>query len=151
MKTVRALFFVSAPWGLALLTVSCGTVPRARHDAVVLPVYYATDRKALMPLDQWKRAFRKTGSECCYYGGEYNCTNLELGVCPVSVPIKEHRIGEIERPGWFESIEDPAKHFAITALEPMGAEQFFADLNRQLCRCTSPVLPAKPALLGSII
>src|SRR2546421_10749697 len=132
MAKLRHGFLLASILGLVLLGLSCSTVPRHPRGAVIVPVYYATDREALMPLDQWKKALGKNGSHCAYYGGEYNSTNLDLGLCPVSVPAKEHRAGEVERPGWFESSENPAKHFSITALDPLKQEKFFSDINRQL-------------------
>src|SRR5204862_521631 len=83
-------------------------------------------------LESWQTQFCKKGSECQYYGGEYDPAHLELGVCPVNVPSREHQAGIVERPCWYESGESPDKHFSITTLTPLGSEQFFADLNQRL-------------------
>jgi esterase/lipase superfamily enzyme len=130
MNRLRLVVVAAAPLGLVLLTVSCGTLrtPRA-GEAVMVPVFYATDRTPLMPLDQWQVKLRKKGSHFAYYGAEYDPSRLELGVCPISVPALLHRAGVVERPGWPSSAEDPAKHFSITALTPSEPEAFFAGLN----------------------
>ena len=101
-------------------------------DSVVIPIYYATDRQALVPLEVWKKEFRRRGTQWPYYGSDYDSTRLELGVCPVNVPAREHQLGMVERPGWYASEGSPSKYFAITTLDPLEPESFFASLNRQL-------------------
>ena len=131
MKQPRFVALAGAALILMLLTVSCSTLRTPRQgEAVVVPVFYATDRMPLMPLDQWQAKLRKKGSHFPYYGGEYDPSRLELGVCPISVPARLHRAGVVERPGWPSSAEDPAKHFSITALRPSEPEAFFAELSR---------------------
>ncbi len=118
--------------GLVIITVSCGTVPPRMTDSTVVPVYYATDRKPLMPLDVWQAKLHKKGSRFQYYGPEYNPAPLEMGICPVSIPTRRHRTGVIERPGWPASKELPGRYFSITALKPLKPDLFFTELNRRL-------------------
>ena len=133
MTRLRFVAIAAACSAVALLTASCSTVRPARPgEAVVVPVFYATDRKALMPLDRWQTKLPRKGSHLPYYGGEYDSSRLELGVCPVSVPARRHQAGVVERPGWLSLGENPAKHFSITTLTPSEPGQFFAELNRRL-------------------
>jgi esterase/lipase superfamily enzyme len=132
MKAFRLLRVASALLGLLILAVSCCTAPPRMTDATVVPVYYATDRKPLMPLEVWQEKLPRKGSRRQYYGAEYNPAHLELGVCPINVPTAKHRVGVVERPGWPGSAEDREKYFSITALRPLGADGFFADLNCRL-------------------
>jgi esterase/lipase superfamily enzyme len=132
MKNLRVAITASAVLGLLILTVSCGTVTPRMSDSMVMPVYYATDRKPLMPLEVWQEQLHKKGSRFQYYGTEYNPAPLEMGICPVSVPTREHKLGVAERPGRYGPAERPEKHFAVTTLRPMEPDRFFADLNRRL-------------------
>jgi hypothetical protein len=100
MKNSRVAFTASAVLGLLVLTVSCGTVTPRMRDSVVMPVYYATDRKPLMPLEVWQAKLPRKGSRFQYYGAEYNAAPLQMGICPVSVPSGRHKLGVVERPGW---------------------------------------------------
>ena len=105
-------------------------------DSLVLPVFYATDRQPVMPLDKWQAKLPRKGSQWAFYGTEYDPTHLELGVCPVSVPTATHRVGQVERPGWLSASEDPGRHFGITGLKPLLPESFFAELNHRLAHST---------------
>ena len=131
MKRLRFLSVATATVSPLLLGVSCSTIKPRAPESVVVPVYYATDRKALMPLAAWQAQLCKKGSECEYYGGEYNPTNLELGICPVHLPAKGHQIGIVERPSWYES-ESSDRHFSIGGLTPLPSERFFAELKQRL-------------------
>jgi len=143
MRYLRLACTASAVLGILVLTVSCGTVPPRMSDAVVIPVYYATDRKPIMPLETWQAQLHDRGSRSQYYGAEYNTDQLEMGVCPISVPTGRHHAGTVERPSWYKPAEHPEKHFVITTLKPLGPDAFFADLNHRLtnaCRREVAVL-----------
>jgi esterase/lipase superfamily enzyme len=132
MKRLRFLWATALSISPLLLSISCSMIKPPAAESVVVPVYYATDRKALMPLEAWQSQFCKKGSECQYYGGEYNPTNLELGVCPVNVPATGHRTGMVERPSWYEFGESHDRYFSLTGLRPLRSDEFFADLNKRL-------------------
>jgi len=132
MKNLWVALRASAVLGLLVLTVSCGTVKPRMADSVVMPVYYATDRKPAMPLEVWQEELPERGSRLQYYGAEYDPARLERGICPISVPTARHQPGVVERPGWYGARENPARHFVITALRPLDTDEFFARLNRRL-------------------
>ena len=100
MNKLRTAFTPLALLAPLILAVSCRTAPPRMTDAMVVPVYYATDRKPLMPLEVWHAKLPRKGSRWQYYGAEYNPAQLELGVCPISVPTAKHAVGVVERPGW---------------------------------------------------
>ena len=87
--------------------------PRPVGSSIVLrvPVYYATDRNV-----------EKLENSVDRYGSDLS-SSLEFGQVVVSVPIQEHRVGEIERPfsllGFRIAQLDPRKHFLIVQLTPM--------------------------------
>src|SRR5690349_9540355 len=137
MKRLRFLATAAVTVSPLVLCLSCSTTNRRDPASVVVPVFYATDRKALMPLEAWQTRFCKRGSECQYYGGEYNPTNLELGICPVNVPATGHHVGIVERPSWYEFGEDTERYFSLTGLKPLASDQFFADLNARLANARS--------------
>ncbi len=132
MKNSRVAITASAVLGLLVLTVSCGTVTPRMSDSTVVPIYYATDRKPLMPLEVWQGKLPTKGSRFQYYGTDYNPATLEMGICRVNVPTGRHSPGVVERPRWYGPPAHPEKYFAITALRPLEADRFFADLNRRL-------------------
>jgi esterase/lipase superfamily enzyme len=101
-------------------------------DYVVIPVYYATDRKPLLPLTEWKEKLRDRGSEFEYYGPDFD-NELQLGVCPVSIPTRVHVSGNIERPRWYES-ESLEKHFFIITLTTLSSNDFVRRIDAQLTK-----------------
>jgi hypothetical protein len=84
MKNLRVAVTASAVLGLLVFTVSCGTVTPRMSDSTVVPIYYATDRKPLMPIEVWQAELPRKGSRFQYYGAEYNPATLEMGICPVN-------------------------------------------------------------------
>jgi esterase/lipase superfamily enzyme len=136
MRTLRSVFGTAAVLGLVVLSVSCRTLSPRMTDAVVVPVYYATDRQPLMPLEVWQAKLRKKGSDFPYYGYDYNPAPPEMGICEISLPIGRHRTGVVERPSWYESAEHADKCFTITSLQPLKRDLFFAELNRRLTNST---------------
>jgi len=132
MKHLRLAITASAVLGLLVFTVSCGTVAPRMSDSLVMPVCYATDRKPLLPLELWQAELPRKGSFFQYYGAEYNPAPLQMGICRVNLPTREHQPGVVERPGWYGPLKQPEKYFAITALRPLETDRFFADLNRRL-------------------
>ncbi|MFN2602199.1 MAG: alpha/beta hydrolase [Gemmatimonadaceae bacterium] len=78
-----------------------------------VPVFFATDRKVV---DRDSYAHR--------YGGDL-ANQLEFGKVVVSVPIRAHKVGEIERPfkllGFQIGQEDSTKHFIIVELDSMSS------------------------------
>lgn len=117
---------------LMLSGISCRSTRSEAGSSHTVPIYYATDRIPVEPLDAWQRQLDKKGSACAYYGADYNPTNLEVGVCPVNVPTSAHQLGVVERPSWFESGESHHRHFAVTSLQPFDREIFFSRLNESL-------------------
>ena len=99
---------------------------------VIVPVFYATDRKPVMDLQDWRRLREERRSTVEYYGPEWR-NNLELGVCHVSIPTQVHETGEIERPRFFQS-ESVEKHFVILTLRPTPEEEFFGKVQDQVAR-----------------
>lgn len=99
-------------------------------DHIPVPVLYATDRKPVMPLSEWRKNLRAIGSDYAYYGADWG--ELELGQCVVSIPRKAHRVGEVERPSiWkLEFKENVDKHFMLQSLTPLDPEEFFGRANR---------------------
>ena len=82
------------------------TQRRAGESVVIrVPVFYGTDRSV-----------EKRENSIDRYGSDLG-SNLEFGKVVVSVPIQEHRVGEIERPfqllGFRIAQLDPKKHFLI--------------------------------------
>src|SRR5512145_686804 len=90
MKNSRVVITALAVLGLLVLTVSCGTVTPRMSDSTVVPIYYATDRKPLMPLEVWQGKLLRRGSRFQYYGTDYNPATLEMGICRVNVPTGRH-------------------------------------------------------------
>jgi esterase/lipase superfamily enzyme len=132
MKNSRVAITALTVLGLLVFTVSCGTVTPRMSDSTVVPIYYATDRKPLMPLEVWQVKLPRKGSRFQYYGAEYNPAPLEMGICRINIPTREHKLGAVERPAWFGPQQRPEKYFAITTLRPLAPDRFFADLNRRL-------------------
>ncbi len=59
---------------------------------------------------------------------------LHIGICEVSIP-KKHKVGEIERPGWFRNLffgESKKKDFTILYNEKMERERFLKLLNERI-------------------
>lgn len=59
---------------------------------------------------------------------------LHIGICEVSIP-KKHKLGEIERPGWFRNLffgESKKKDFTILYNEKMEREKFLKLLNEKI-------------------
>jgi esterase/lipase superfamily enzyme len=131
MKRLRLQVAMSSAL-LAFAAVSCRMGPPRMTDSAVMPVYYATDRKPLMALEDWRRKEPKRGSSFEYYGPEYEPGRLEFGVCGINVPTGIHHVGMVERPGWFGSEGRVAKYFAINNLRPAEEGSFFAQVNRDL-------------------
>ena len=122
---------------VALLTVSCRALrPPVMTDSLVMPVYYATDRKPLMPRERWEELRHANGIQVRYYGTDYEPGGLNMGICRVAVPTRKHLVGFIERPGWWGA-EDPARHFSLVALAPTPTNQLFAELNQRLTNSSS--------------
>ena len=84
----------------------------------IVDILYGTDRK---------RDPKKSGWEH-YYTGERG--KLKYGVAQVSIP-KEHKMGAMERPGFWES-ETIGKHVLITKLENINGEEFLLFLKSKL-------------------
>ncbi|MDM3872560.1 alpha/beta hydrolase [Porticoccus sp. W117] len=59
--------------------------------------------------------------------------NISYGFCNVSIPVKIHETGEIERPvnrwWWFNETEDPEKHFILKEIHPLEKESFLSNLS----------------------
>jgi esterase/lipase superfamily enzyme len=132
MKNLRVAINGLSVLGLLVLTISCGTVTPRMSDSTVVPIYYATDRKPLMPLEAWQAELPRKGSRFQYYGSDYNPAYLEMGICRVNVPTGRHKPAVVERPGLYRPPEHPAKYFAVTTLRPLEPDRFFADLNRRV-------------------
>ncbi|NOQ75504.1 MAG: alpha/beta hydrolase [Crocinitomix sp.] len=59
---------------------------------------------------------------------------MHLGICEVSIP-KAHKMGEIERPGWFRNLffgESTKKDFTILYNEKLEQARFLALLNGEI-------------------
>lgn len=56
---------------------------------------------------------------------------LRLGVCKVSIPVKHHKMGEIERPKLyrFELKESQDKHIVLLGIETMNEKKFSSNLK----------------------
>lgn len=84
----------------------------------IVDILYGTDRK-ISPDDDWEK----------YYSSERG--KLLYGVAQVSIP-KEHKLGEIERPGFFSSKEKIGEHVVISELEDISKEKFLKILQNKL-------------------
>jgi esterase/lipase superfamily enzyme len=61
-------------------------------------------------------------------------SELRFGMARVSVPVRRHRPGNVERPSRFlflEGREDPAKHVVISGLQLSPPGRWMADIGRQ--------------------
>lgn len=54
--------------------------------------------------------------------------DLAFGECVVNFPIRAHRRGRLERPGWWSSI-DPEKHFLVESVELLAQHEFLQHLG----------------------
>lgn len=91
-------------------------------DEVMVPVHYATDRKA-------------TGATAPndFYGAEY-AESLYYGLLTVSIP-RRHEIGRIERPTvWSLWREDPADHVVLRRIDVLDEAAFFSSLAAEVAR-----------------
>ena len=91
---------------------------------VVVPVFYATDRKPVTTPAKWREERERSGSATEYYGKEWS-EILELGWCNVSIPTQVHETGAVERPRFWQS-KSVEKHFVILTLEPSAPTNYFA-------------------------
>ncbi len=84
-------------------------------------VFYVTDRNE-------DTKAKQPGAR---YGTQHGA--LSFGTCIVTIPDK-HKMGELEAPSiWtFDFKEDPAKHVILTAVNPVGKDQFYNDLNASM-------------------
>jgi esterase/lipase superfamily enzyme len=55
-------------------------------------------------------------------------------VCEVTIPVRVHRRGEVERPAWWrlEFSENPRKHVVVRAITPLGLEAFLTRFDDTL-------------------
>lgn len=108
--------------------------PRAGQTGyLVVPVFYATDRKPATSLNEWRRSVRDKGSDYSYYGNTLG--NLEMGVCKVVVPAN-HVVGRLERPSKLklQFSEAIGRDFIISTLEPLGTNAFFARVDSAIAK-----------------
>jgi esterase/lipase superfamily enzyme len=91
-----------------------------------VPVFFATDRA------------RSTPAEAIGFGDTPAPAGspLTLGKCVVSVPVKRHVAGELERPTWWtldwrDWSEDPERHFVIIRRGTLGEQAFWAEAQEQ--------------------
>lgn len=91
---------------------------------LVVPVWYATDRKNTGDDDPAER-----------YSGERGA--LQYGRVEVSIP-DTHKKGKLEKPSLFrlEFREDPEKHVVLLTLEQLGEEEWKAELKQKLAICS---------------
>ncbi len=87
-------------------------------DYETIPVFFGTDRM---------RSGKKDIN--FFYGKNRNGLNdIEVGLLNVSIPIKHHRTGNIERPVWWEDVlgipEDPKRHVTIRNLKIFSKVDF---------------------------
>ncbi len=98
-------------------------VTRARKDisSGVVTLYYATDRLWTGSKEQPK-----------WFGDDWNekAGHLVYGQCEVSIPLKKHNAGEVEKPAWYrlEFSEDPAKHVVVYRPRQLAEKAFFDGL-----------------------
>lgn len=130
-------FPMSASPGGEPATTSDENTPVARNGHarpippyVLVPVFYATDRKPVLSIDEWRRERRSNGSAVEYYGKDWS-ERLELGRCNVSIPTRVHQTGEVERPRFYQS-ESVEKHFVILSMEPTSSTNYFARLRSRI-------------------
>lgn len=99
--------------------------PHARPDEGMISVtklYYATDRVWTGSSDQPK-----------WFGSDWNqqSGHLTYGTCDVSIPVRAHTLGEVEKPSiWrLEFSEDPQKHVVVYSPERLTQSAFFSALD----------------------
>jgi esterase/lipase superfamily enzyme len=84
--------------------------PKDSLEVFQVPIFYATNRSVVKRTRSVER-----------YGSSLGNT-LEFGEVVVNVPVRAHKVGEIERPmevlGFRIQREDPRKHFVILAVVP---------------------------------
>jgi len=84
--------------------------PKDSLEVFQVPILYATDRIVAKRIRSVERYGSSVGDR------------LEFGEVVVNVPVREHKLGEIERPmevfGFRIQREDPRKHFVILAVVP---------------------------------
>ncbi len=87
----------------------------------VVPIFYATDRKAAGDLRSRPFYTSERGVE------------LSFGIAEVSIP-QNHRRGEVERPRvWrIELREEPARHVVVMSVRELERKVFLADLRSDL-------------------
>lgn len=96
-----------------------GPAPRKVNRFLTVPIWYMTDRTPTGDDDPAK-AYSTTGSQ-----------TLHTGKASVTIPDL-HRKGRLELPPkifTFELRPDPAKHFALAAVEPLDGETWLGDLS----------------------
>jgi esterase/lipase superfamily enzyme len=105
------------PWarssgGLYLLTDT--------QKYVVVPVFFATDRRTLDLSDAER-----------FFGNDRG--DLQVGVCEVAVPLS-HKMGEVSAPSWWklEFSPDPERHISLLDVKPARPDDFFAAMGERL-------------------
>lgn len=97
---------------------------------VIVKVFYATDRKPVRSLEDWRTRRPREGGDVVYYGADWQ-NSLELGTCAVSIPTRVHEVGAVERPRFWEK-ESVEKHLSILTIEPTSSTNYFGQLRARI-------------------
>lgn len=111
-------------------TSSSGGGGNNKKEFVVVPVLYGTDRAPIkgLSLPQWREQVRAKGSKVAYYGDEHDLSRgINCGWCFVSVPVRVHEEGNVERPPMFEK-ESLASDFTLRGLIPLEGVEMKARI-----------------------
>jgi esterase/lipase superfamily enzyme len=103
------------------LPTEAGGVVGETEQFYKVRIFYGTDRKPTGSRDPYKHYSGQRGAEEGY----------EAGVCDLTIP-KTHATGHIEKPPsilWYEFPANPAKHFILQKVTPLGHEEFFSRLH----------------------
>lgn len=96
--------------------------PLSVRQLGIVKLFFATDRR-------WTGAT----SQPKWFGSDWNDAqgHLTYGTCDVSIPIKKHTPGDVEKPSIFRmesSLELPAKHVVVYTPQRLAQAEFFDGL-----------------------
>ncbi len=101
-----------------------GTAMDVSEQAVaVQSLFYATDRQPTGDKDPYR-----------FFGsGRAKGGTLHYGRCEVTIPVREHREGQVESPLLgFEFLRNPKKHIVLKSVQPLEHEAFFEAVSKDL-------------------
>lgn len=100
-----------------------GSYERKPKEFVVIPVYYATDRKPSGETEIKN-----------FYSDERNIKNgIEVGKIEVTIPVESHEIGKLDVPKWWNFYkDDPNKFMQLESLHQMNQKLFFTELSNAI-------------------